>query len=455
MTACSLLKACLKVKPLSNIVLRKQKINIVTLGCSKNIVDSEHLAGRIDQSRFEVLHDSIHPSDIVIVNTCGFISDSKEESIDTLLSFAEARKQGTLKKLIVMGCLVERYIKQLKNEFYEVDAFVGVNNLNSVIALLHGAKTTVTDNAFYHYRRERATPDHYAYLKISEGCDRKCSFCAIPLIRGKHKSVPIDELVNEVKYLVTLGVKELILIAQDLTYYGLDLYGKREIVTLVNEFSKVEGIEWIRLQYGYPHDFPIDLMDVISSNPKVCNYIDLPLQHINNDILKSMKRGMGKVETIELVESIRKVVPDIAFRTTFIVGYPGETEEVFEELCDFVKKQRFERLGVFAYSAEEGTTAYKLDDDVPDQIKQQRVEELMEIQQEISLEHNTEKIGSIQRVIIDRTEGDYYVGRTQYDSPEVDNEVLIDQKVANLDTGSFYNVKIISAADFDLYAIPI
>jgi ribosomal protein S12 methylthiotransferase len=433
---------------------KKQIINIITLGCSKNTVDSEHLAGRLDPGRFEIRHESIQDSDIVIVNTCGFIGDAKEESIDTILSFAKARKHGKLKKLIVMGCLVERYKRQLVNEIHEVDAFVGVNNLNSVVEVLQGFKGDHDYPDIYNYKRTRATADHYAYLKISEGCDRKCSFCAIPLIRGKHKSIAIEELINESAYLASLGVKELILIAQDLTYYGIDLYGQREIVSLIQGLSEIDGIEWIRLQYMYPHNFPMELAHLIANNKKVCNYLDLPLQHISERILRSMKRGMGKAETLDLIEAIRRINPGVAFRTTFIVGYPGETEAEFNELYNFVKTQRFERVGVFTYSAEEDTSAFKLRDDVPEQKKRERMEVIMELQQQISLEHNIARIGSIDRVLIDRAEGGYYVGRTQYDSPEVDNEVLIDQTKANLEVGNFYELKFTSADFFDLHALP-
>jgi ribosomal protein S12 methylthiotransferase len=433
----------------------KKIINIITLGCSKNTVDSEHLAGRIDQSRFEVRHESLQDSDIVIINTCGFIGDAKEESVDTILSFAAVRKRGKIKKLLVIGCLVERYRKQLLSEIHEVDAFIGVNNLNSVVELIQGSKGDSSQSEIYNYKRTRATADHFAYLKISEGCDRSCSFCAIPHIRGKHKSIPMEELVKESTYLAGMGVKELILIAQDLTYYGIDLYGSRKITDLVEQLSQIEGIEWIRLQYMYPHNFPMDLAILIANNKKVCNYLDLPLQHINDRILKSMKRGMGKADTMELVEKLRRIIPDVAFRTTFIVGYPGETQEEFDELLNYVKAQRFERVGVFTYSAEEDTSAFKLLDDVPDQIKQQRLEILMELQQQISLEHNISRIESTEWVLIDRSEGGYYVARTQYDSPEVDNEVLIDQRSASFEIGEFYKVRITSADFFDVHALPV
>lgn len=432
--------------------MKKKSINIITLGCSKNTVDSEHLAGRLDDKQFSVVHDSPQNSDIVIINTCGFIGDAKEESVETILSFADARKSGKVEKLIVMGCLSERYKSQLQAEIHEVDAFMGVNDLNGIVEMLQKKSVNEQDTDVYHYRRSLSTPKHYAYLKISEGCDRICSFCAIPLIRGKHRSVPKDDLVKEARYLAESGVKELILIAQDLTYYGLDLYGKREIVSLVEALTEIHGIEWIRLQYGYPHGFPLKLVDLIQRSNKVCKYIDLPLQHISNRILKSMKRNLNKSKTTKLVKTIRDKIPGVAFRTTFIVGYPGETEEEFEELCDFVKEQKFERLGVFAYSAEEDTTAFNLDDDVPDELKQQRVARLMEMQQLISLQNNQKLVNSLQTVLIDRREGDYYIGRTQYDSPEVDNEVLLPVSAHDLQIGDFVHAKIVSADFFDLFA---
>lgn len=436
-------------------ILKKKSINIITLGCSKNTVDSEHLAGRLDDKQFAILHDSPQNSDIVIINTCGFIGDAKEESVETILSFADARKSGKIGKLIVMGCLSERYKSQLQAEIHEVDAFLGVNDTNSIIEMLQNEPANTQDADTYHYRRNLSTPKHFAYLKISEGCDRVCSFCAIPLIRGKHRSVSIDDLVREARYLAESGVKELILIAQDLTYYGLDIYGKREIVSLVEALTQIPGIAWIRLQYGYPHGFPLELADLINRSNKVCNYIDLPLQHISNRILKSMKRGLDKNKTVELVKTIREKIPGVAFRTTFIVGYPGETEEEFAELSDFIKEQKFERLGVFAYSAEEDTAAFNLVDDVPAEVKEQRVAHIMDLQQNIALENNQKLVNTLQTVLIDRVEGDYYIGRTQFDSPEVDNEVLIPLSVADIQPGSFIQVKIASADFFDLYADPV
>ncbi len=398
----------------------------------------------------------MHPSDVVLINTCGFIGDAKEESVDTILSFARARKQKQISKLIVMGCLVERYKNQLIREIHEVDAFMGLNDTLAIVELLAqitgtGSQQGMADS--YHYKRSRATPEHYAYLKISEGCDRTCSFCSIPLIRGKHRSTPIDALLEEAEYLADSGVKELILIAQDLTYYGIDLYGRQKITDLANSLSQVKGIEWIRLQYGYPHHFPDSLIKLISTNPKICRYIDLPLQHISDRILSSMRRGLDKSGTIHLVDTIRNRVPGIAFRTTFIVGYPGETSAEFEELYKFVETQKFERLGVFAYSAEEGTTAHKMPDDVPQEVKQQRINALMELQENISLGLNQEQIGAIHKVIIDRAEGDYFIGRTQFDSPEVDNEVLIERRW-DLQCGRFYDIHITGAESFDLYGQP-
>lgn len=436
-------------------ILKKKRINIITLGCSKNTVDSEHLAGRLDDNQFAILHDSPQNSDIVIINTCGFIGDAKEESVETILSFADARKSGKIEKLIVMGCLSERYKSQLQAEIHEVDAFFGVNDTNSIVEMLQNEPAHMQDVDTYHYRRNLSTPKHFAYLKISEGCDRVCSFCAIPLIRGKHRSVSIDDLVREAGYLAESGVKELILIAQDLTYYGLDIYGKREIVSLVEALTQIPGIAWIRLQYGYPHGFPLDLADLIKNSSKVCNYIDLPLQHISNRILRSMKRGLDKNKTVELVKTIREKIPGVAFRTTFIVGYPGETEEEFAELSDFIKEQKFERLGVFAYSAEEDTAAFSLVDDVPAEVKEQRVAHIMDLQQNIALENNQKLVNTVQTVLIDRVEGDHYIGRTQFDSPEVDNEVLIPLSSAALQPGNFLQAKITSADFFDLFAEPV
>ncbi len=428
--------------------MKQSSIHIVTLGCSKNTVDSEHLGALFAPKDYQILHNSDRDADIIIINTCGFIGDAKEESIDTILAYAQQRKSGKIKKLIVMGCLSQRYKTYLEEEIHEVDAFFGVDQLRDVAALIQEKELV---NIPEHYKRNLSTPDHYAYLKISEGCDRKCSFCAIPLIRGKHISVPEHVLINEARQLANSGVKELILIAQDLTYYGIDLTGKRMLVPLIKALASIDGIEWIRLQYAYPAGFPEDLIELIATHPKVCNYLDMPLQHINSDLLKSMKRGLDGTHTRKLVGKIRQYAPDLAFRTTFIVGYPGETKEMFSELCDFVREMRFERMGVFAYSAEEDTTAFDLIDVVPDEVKQQRVEQLMSIQQDIALEINQQKIGSIQKVLIDRKEGEYYIGRTQYDSPEVDNEVIISTHQP-LEIGKFYNLRITGAEAFDLYA---
>ncbi|KAF0129690.1 MAG: ribosomal protein S12 methylthiotransferase [Bacteroidetes bacterium] len=424
-------------------------VNIVTLGCSKNKVDSEFLGAKLFELGYKVEHDSDHNSDIVIVNTCGFIGDAKEESVETILSFAQLRKRKKLSKLVVMGCLSQRYKKDLEDEIHEVDAFFGVNDLDKITSLFE-SEAVPGEGVLCNSTRILSTLNHYAYLKISEGCDRSCSFCAIPLIRGKHVSQTIESLVKEAGMLAAMGVKELVLIAQELTYYGLDVYGKRTISQLIEKLSEIEGIEWIRIQYAYPHGFPDDLLDVMASNPKVCNYIDLPLQHISSRILASMKRNVDKQQTLDLVKKIRERIPGVAFRTTFIVGYPGETEEEFKELFDFVKEARFDRMGVFAYSPEEGTSAFELEDTIDDDVKVQRVELLMELQQGISLEINLNRIGSVEKVLIDKLEGDYFIGRTAYDSPEVDNEVLIlaQQK---LQIGSFYQVEIIDADHFDLY----
>jgi len=426
--------------------MKKQVLNIVTLGCSKNKVDSEHLAALLNNT-YKIVHDSDEKSDVVIINTCGFIGDAKEESIDTILEYAELRKANKIKKLYVMGCLSERYKKELSAEIHEVDAFFGVEPVQHVAADIMKSDY----HAEYCCERVLSTPSHYAYLKISEGCNRHCAFCAIPLIRGDHKSVPMENLVKEAENLAKKGVKELILIAQDLTYYGYDIDGKSHIVELVQKLTEVDGIEWIRLHYGYPLGFPVELLELMRDNPKICHYIDLPLQHISTPILKAMRRGVDHEQTVEFVKKVRSYVPDIAFRSTFIVGFPGETEEQFNELIDFIKEMRFERAGVFAYSAEEGTPAYELEDDVPEDVKKARVDKFMDVQQDISLEINQKRLGRTEKVLIDRTEGGYYVGRTQYDSPEVDDEVLISMKDNKIEIGSFVNVKITQADYFDCY----
>lgn len=426
--------------------MKKQILNIVTLGCSKNKVDSEHLAALLNNT-YKIVHDSEEKSDVVIINTCGFIGDAKEESIDTILEYAELRKANKIKKLYVMGCLSQRYKKELNAEIHEVDAFFGVEPVQHVAADILKSDF----HAEYCCERVLSTPSHYAYLKISEGCNRHCAFCAIPLIRGDHKSVPMSDLLKEAEKLAEKGVKELILIAQDLTYYGYDIDGKSHIVELVQRLTEIDGIEWIRLHYGYPLGFPVELLELMRDNPKICHYIDLPLQHVSTPILKAMRRGVDHEQTVEFVKKVRSYVPDIAFRSTFIVGFPGETEEQFEELLDFIKEMRFERAGVFAYSAEEGTPAFELDDDVPEEVKQARVSKFMDVQQDISLEINSKRLGKTEKVLIDRTEGGYYVGRTQYDSPEVDDEVLISMKDNKLEIGSFVNVKITQADYFDCY----
>jgi ribosomal protein S12 methylthiotransferase len=425
--------------------LQKHKVNIITLGCSKNVVDSEVLMGQLRAGNIDVVHESDAPSDIVVVNTCGFINDAKEESIDTILRYASAKQQGLVEKVYVMGCLSQRYKKELEAELLEVDGFYGVNDLPRIL------KDLGVD-----YRKELVgerlltTPKHYAYVKLSEGCNKKCSFCAIPLIRGKHVSKPLEEIVHEVSHLVAGGVKEIMLIAQDLTYYGMDLYKSRKIAELLENLCEIEGLEWIRLHYAYPTDFPLEILDIIRRQPKICNYIDMPLQHINDLMLRSMNRGTTREKTLQLLGSIREKVPGVSLRTTLIVGYPYETDAIFEELKEFVRTQRFDRLGVFTYSPEEKTSAFYLHDTVPDDIKQSRLEEIMEIQQEISLEKNREKLGKVLRVIVDRKEGDYYIGRSEFDSPEVDNEILIKSN-APLGPGTFHQVKITKADYFDLF----
>ena len=426
-------------------MMRTPVLNIVTLGCSKNKVDSEHLAALLEH-RYVIRHDSDKKSDVVIINTCGFIGDSQEESVDTILEFAELRKQNKIKKLYVTGCLSQRFRKELKAELHEVDGFYGVESVNLIAADILKEEPL----SQYCSHRVLSTPKHYAYLKISEGCNRRCAFCAIPLIRGPHVSVPMENLLEEAKGLANQGVKELILIAQDLTYYGHDIDGQSHIVGLVKALCDIDGFEWIRLHYGYPLGFPDELLDLMRENPKVCHYIDLPLQHVSTHLLKAMRRGVDREQTIGFVKNVRKHVPDIAFRTTFIVGFPGETEEDFEELCQFIRDMRFERAGVFAFSPEECTPAYEMPDDVPDEVKQERMDKLMSIQQEISLEINEKRVGRLEKVLIDRLEGDYYIGRSQYDSPEVDDEILIKADKA-LEMGAFYTVKITRADFFDCY----
>ncbi|MBR4156402.1 MAG: 30S ribosomal protein S12 methylthiotransferase RimO [Bacteroidales bacterium] len=435
--------------------MKKPRLNIVTLGCSKNKVDSERLAASLE-FKYEIVHDSEQKSDVVIINTCGFIGDAKEESIDTILEYAELRRAKKIKRLYVTGCLSQRYRKDLQEEIHEVDGFYGVEAVQLIANdILRNEELGIRNEELseeYNVNRVLSTPEHYAYLKISEGCNRRCAFCAIPLIRGEHVSVPMETLIQEAELLAKKGVKELILIAQDLTYYGRDIDGQYHIVELVKRLLEIKEFEWIRLHYGYPQGFPDELLDLMNQEPRICNYIDLPLQHISTPILKNMRRGVDKEQTINFVKNARNRVPGIAFRTTFIVGFPGETEEQFEELCDFIKEMKFERAGVFAYSPEEGTPAYEMEDDVPEEVKQQRVDDIMAIQQNISLETNEKRVGTIEKVLIDRIEGDYYVGRTQYDSPEVDDEILISLDDADLEVGTFVNAKIVKADYFDLYA---
>lgn len=428
---------------------KKNKINVVTLGCSKNIYDSEVLMGQLQANGKEVTHEA--PADkegnIIVINTCGFIDNAKQESIDTILSYADKKEQGEVDKVFVTGCLSERYKPELQKEIPNIDDYFGTRELPKLLkALRADYKQELVGE------RLTTTPQHFAYLKIAEGCDRPCSFCAIPLMRGKHKSKPIEALVEESKKLAAKGVKELILIAQDLTYYGLDLYKKRELAKLLKELVKIEGIAWIRLHYLFPTGFPEDVLDVIREEPKVCNYIDIPLQHIADPILKSMKRGTTMAKTSALLDKMREKVPGIAIRTTLIAGYPGETEEDFLTMLQWVKDQKFERLGIFAYSHEENTGAYALEDDVPAEVKQERVNLIMEAQSEISYENNQVHVGKEFSVLVDRKEGPYYVGRTEYDSPDVDNEVLISAESDYLRIGDFTKVKITSATEYDLHA---
>lgn len=425
-----------------------KKINVVTLGCSKNIVDSEYIMKQLDAGGWEVLHDSDDPSaKVVVINTCGFIADAKEESVETILNFIEAKKKGLIEHVFVMGCLSQRYKDDLEKEIPEVDGFFGVNQMPEILASL---KTNESPQFFN--RRLITTPNHFAYLKISEGCSWGCSFCAIPLIRGKHKSLPIQQLVDQAISLSEKGVKELILIAQDSTFYGKDLYGKRMLPELVRQISLIEGIEWIRIHYAYPANFPTELLIEMAQNPKVCNYIDIPFQHISDRVLQSMKRGINKHETLQLVNDIRSYVPNITIRTTLLVGHPNETEQDFDELVDFVAASRFERLGVFAYSPEEGTLSYSLKDSVSQEEKERRVSILMDIQRKISSENNRKRIGQQLKVIIDRVEGDYYVARSEFDSPEVDAEVLLlKENDTDIPNGSFVNCVITESEDYDLF----
>ena len=427
--------------------LKKNKVNVITLGCSKNLFDSEVTMTQLKANGFEVEHESEqNDSSIVIINTCGFIDNAKQESIDTILQYAQAKKDGLLDKLYVTGCLSERYKDNLESEIKEVDAFFGTRELPKLLKTL---------NADYKHEligeRIITTPSHYAYLKISEGCDRPCSFCAIPLMRGKHISTPIEQLVVQAKNLAKQGVKELILIAQELTFYGLDIYKERKLSALLEELCKVEGIEWIRLHYAYPTGFPMDVIETMKNNPKICNYLDIPLQHAADNMLKAMRRGTTREHTTKLVNDIRKLIPTIAIRTTFIVGFPGETRADIEEMKEWVKEMNFDRLGVFTYSHEENTHAFALNDDISEKEKQKRAAEIMDVQQSISLALNQSKIGKTLKVLFDRVEGDYFVGRTEFDSPEVDNEVLVEKASNFVRIGDFAMIKIIDADDFDLY----
>ncbi len=426
--------------------LKKNKVNVVTLGCSKNIFDSEVLMGQLKANNFEVEHESTKKdAAILIINTCGFIDNAKQQSIDTILEAVSAKEKGLVEKVYVTGCLSERYKPDLEKEIPNVDEYFGTRDLPRLL------KTLKAD-----YKHELVgerlltTPNHYAYMKISEGCDRPCSFCAIPLMRGQHKSTPIEEIVSQAKTLAAKGVKELMLIAQDLTYYGLDIYGKRNLSELLKHISDVDGIDWIRLHYAFPHGFPMDVLDVMNDRENICKYLDMPLQHISDPVLKSMRRGTTKAKTNALLEDIRAKVPGISLRTTLIVGYPGETEKDFNVMKEWVAEQKFDRLGAFTYSHEENTHAHKLNDDVPAEVKQQRAEEIMDIQSNISYDKNQEKIGQTLKVLFDRAEGGNFIGRTEFDSPEVDNEVLVPTKGNYVRIGDFANVKIESADFFDL-----
>lgn len=430
--------------------VKKPRVNVVTLGCSKNIHDSEVLMGQLRGNQMNVVHEAqnLLEDDIVVINTCGFIDNAKQESIDTILQYSSLKDAGKINKVIVTGCLSERYKPELQAEIPSVDAYFGTNDLQDLLS---------TIGADYRYEllgeRLLTTPSHFSYFKIAEGCNRPCSFCAIPLMRGKHVSKSIDELVREARFLAKNGTKELILIAQDLTYYGLDIYGKRNLADLLRNLSDVEGIEWIRLQYAYPSGFPMDILDVMNERSNICNYLDMPLQHITDNMLKSMRRGINKQKTVDLVHAIRDKIPDIALRTTLICGYPGETVRDFEEMYQWVADTKFDRLGCFTYSHEEKTHAHSLVDDVPEEMKESRVEQIMELQQGISFDINQEKIGKTFKVLIDKIDGGYFVGRTEFDSPEVDNEVLVSAKAQYTTVGDFCEVRIDRAEDFDLYGM--
>lgn len=428
--------------------MKKNQIDIITMGCSKNLVDSETLMKQFEANGYDCTHDSEQPDgEIAVINTCGFIETAKEESINTILQFVEAKKEGRLNKLFVMGCLSERYKNELENEIPEVDKFYGKFNYKQLLADLGKAEIKACNG-----QRHLTTPAHYAYIKIAEGCDRHCAYCAIPLITGKHVSRPKDEILQEVRHLVADGVKEFQIIAQELTYYGVDLDGKRHIADLISEMADIEGVEWIRLHYAYPNQFPLELLDVINEKQNVCKYLDIALQHISDSVLERMHRHVNKQETMDLIRTIREKVPGIHLRTTLMVGFPGETEDDFQQLLDFVRWARFERMGAFMYSEEEGTYgANHYADDVPEDVKQRRLDELMAVQQEISAEIEAAKIGSTMKVIIDRKENDYFIGRSEFCSPEVDPEILIQGGQKAVQIGSFYQVKITDAEEFDLY----
>lgn len=427
--------------------LKKNKVNVVTLGCSKNLFDSEVMMAQLKANKFDVEHEAKQDdSEIVIINTCGFIDNAKQESIDTILRYVEAKKEGQVEKVYVTGCLSERYKSDLETEIPEVDAYFGTRDLPRLL------KTLKAD-----YKHELVgeriltTPSHYAYLKIAEGCDRPCSFCAIPLMRGKHQSTPIEALVNQAKGLAAQGVKELMLIAQDLTYYGLDIYKKRNLAELLDQLADVEGIDWIRLHYAFPTGFPMDILDVMQNRSNICNYLDMPLQHGSTNMLKAMRRGTTREKTEALISDIRSKVPGITIRTTLIAGYPGETEADFQEMYDWVEKTRFDRLGIFTYSHEENTHAFNFEDNVPDQLKRERADAIMELQSGISYDLNQQKIGKTFKVLFDRIEGDYFIGRTEFDSPEVDNEVLVKKSDGYVRIGDFANIEIYQADHYDLY----
>jgi len=425
---------------------KKNTINVITLGCSKNVYDSEILMGQLKANQMDVKHETSDDANIVVVNTCGFIDNAKEESVNTILEQIQRKEEGEIDKLFVTGCLSERYKPDLEKEMTKVDEFFGTKDLPNLLKAL---------GADYKHElvgeRLTTTPSHYAYLKISEGCDRKCSFCAIPLMRGGHKSTSIEDLVTESEKLAAKGVKELILIAQDLTYYGLDLYKERRLSELMTKLSEVEGIEWIRIHYAFPTAFPEDVLEVIRTNPRICTYMDIPLQHVSDNLLSSMRRGTTMKKTKDLIIKFRKEVPGITIRTSLIVGYPGETEKEFQELLDFVEESKFDRLGVFTYSHEENTHAFNLKDDVPMEVKHQRAEEVMDLQSSISYELNQKRIGKIYKVLFDRKEGDYFIGRTEFDSPDVDNEVIVNAKDFYVRIGDFANIKIIKSDHYDLY----